>query len=252
MGRSTPQDCRRKNREGHHAVTPFVLTGTIVPNAVPTIHNDVHHRRDEYERAIRFYLGFGPVYFIENSDYPVFEDSFFTSTPALKTIQYPKSLLAVRGKGYQEFEMLDAFVSRHLREELFIKVTGRYLYKNISDMVPRMVSQLSRGGIVIDLMFREKKAIVSLFGASKSFYILNMMGAYRDMDDPSGLWAEFVLYRRIKQTHASTFLRPNPVLHAVMGSTGQTIEMPHKGFKSWLKNRERQLFSAAGVRELLF
>lgn len=229
---------------------PFVLTGTIVPNAVLTVHADFQQRRDEYLRAIKFYLGYGPVYFIENSEYPVFEDSFFTKTASLKTLQYPKSNGVTRGKGYQEFEMLDTFVSNHLMEDSFIKVTGRYVYKNIGDIAPRMVRQFSKGEIVIDLLFKEKKAIVSLFAVSKSYYTRYLKGAYQDMDDSLGLWAEYVMYPRISQTRAATFLQPAPVLQAVTGSMGQSINMSTKGFRPRFRDLKRWLFSMAGMREL--
>jgi hypothetical protein len=180
------------------------------------------------------------------------EDSFFTTTPGLRTIQYPKSREAIRGKGYQEFEMLDAFVSHHLQEDTFIKITGRYLFKNIGEIAPRMGRQLGNNGMVIDLLFPKQMAITSLFAASKHFYHRHMMNAYLDMDDRHVRWAEYVLYARIKASRDCTFPQPTPILQAVAGSTGKTINMRSKGFRPWMKNMERRLFAAAGIRELLF
>jgi hypothetical protein len=233
-------------------VTPFVLTGTIIPNAVFTAHGNVQQRRDEYIAAIRHYLGFGPVYFIENSDYPLSRDAFFIATPGLETVQYPKSNEMNRGKGYQEFEMLDTFVKNHLREDSFIKVTGRYILKNIDAITPHILKQLPDAGIVIDLMYRKKMAVVSIFAVSKSFYAQHLTEAYKEMDDLQGRWAEHVIYTRIHQSLAGVFLQPAPMIQAVTGTTGHSINMNSKGLKSWMKNTERRLFAAAGIRELLF
>lgn len=233
-------------------ILPFVLTGTIVPNANPTAHGNVQQRRDEYIRAIMYYLGFGPVYFIENSDYPVLKDSFFASTPGLQTLQYPKSTGVIQGKGYQEFEMLDAFVTNHLKEDAFIKITGRYLYKNIGAIIPGIVKQLPKAEIMIDLKFRDEMAIVSLFAVTKSFYVRHLMGAYQEMHDPQNRWAEHVVYSRVKKTHAGMFLQPAPVLQAVTSSMAQTVDMPASGLNPWLRNAKRRLFSAMGMRELIF
>ncbi len=252
MRRLDSQDYRGPHGEGNHAVIPFVLTGTIIPNAVPTVHSDAQQRRNEYILAIRHYLGFGPVYFLENSDYPVLEDSFFTTTPGLQTIQHPKPKETIRGKGYQEFEMLDAFVSNHSQVDTFIKITGRYVYTNIGNIAPRMAEQLEGVGMVIDLMARKQMAITSLFAVSRHFYSRHVMNTYLDMDDRRGQWAEYILYNRIRTTRDSTFPQPSPILQAVAGSTGKTISMRSKGFRPWMKNVERRLFAAAGIRELLF
>lgn len=229
---------------------PFVLTGTIVPNAVPTAHGNVQQRHDEYMQAIRHYLDFGPVYFIENSGYPVLEEPFFTGTPGLTTFAYPRSAFTARGKGYQEFEMLDAFVRDRLREDAFVKVTGRYVYKNIGALTAWMRKRLPGSGIVIDLKRRDKQAIVSLFAVSKAFYVQHLMGSYRDMDDPARLWAEYVLYPRIKRAGTAVFLRPAPLLRAVTGSMGNAVDMRARGLKPRLRDFRRGLLWLAGMREL--
>ncbi len=93
---------------------PIVLTGTIAPNTLPVVHRDPQQRGREYRDAIQHYLGVGPVYFLENSGSPLLDDPFFSATPGLQTVRFPPSLGTRQGKGYQEFEMLDAFVSKTL------------------------------------------------------------------------------------------------------------------------------------------
>ena len=231
---------------------PFVLTGTVVPNAIPAVHDNAQQRLDEYMHAIRHYLQFGPVYFLENSSYPILDHPFFTTTPGLQTIQYPKSRATLKGKGYQEFEMLDAFVQQHLREDAFIKITGRYVYKNIAELTTWMNRQLPHACIVIDRHRRSRTAIVSLFAASKSFYMETLLGAYCDMDDSLGVWAEHVLYTRIQRVHAGIFLRPAPALQVVTGSMGDRIDQPTGGAWYWLRNMKRRVLGLGGGRELIF
>jgi len=231
---------------------PFVLTGTIVPNAVPTAHGNAQRRHDEYVQAIRHYLDFGPVYFIENSGYPVLGEPFFVDTPGLTTFAYPRSASTARGKGYQEFEMLDDFVRDRLREDAFVKVTGRYVYKNIGALTAWMRKRLPESGIVIDMKRRERQAIVGLFAVSKAFYVRHLQGAYRDMDDSARFWAEYVLYRRIRQAGTAVFLQPAPVLRAVTASMGMAVDMRDDGIRQGLRTLKRRLFWLVGMRELLF
>ncbi len=231
---------------------PFVLTGTIIPNAVRALHNDPVQRRQEYIGAIRHYLAQGPVWFIENSAYKIREDPFFLETPGLRTVQLPLSAQPERGKGYQEFEMLDRFVGEYLDAPAFIKISGRYRFKNIGDLAKRIPLQLTKVGVVMDLIFLQKKAIVSLFAVSRSFYASHIMGAYHAMNDEQRAWAEYVLYPIIRRSHDYTFLQPAPFVQCIAGSNGQVFDMPEKGLKPWLKTAGRKCLSVAGIREVLF
>ncbi|MCY7369077.1 MAG: hypothetical protein LH474_13100, partial [Chamaesiphon sp.] len=54
---------------------PIILTGTIIPNTnVRLQHINPEQRRKEYLDCINYYRNFAPVYFLENSSYPVEED----------------------------------------------------------------------------------------------------------------------------------------------------------------------------------
>lgn len=180
------------------------------------------------------------------------DDAFFARTDGLHVIPFPRSAEVARGKGYQEFEMLDAFVAHHLHEDAFIKITGRYLYKNIDLLAPRMIRELERNGIVIDMNSRLRMATSSLFAVTRPFYDMHLRGAYADMDDSRGRWAEHVLYSRVKGAHAGVFLRPAPVLQAVTSSMGNVVDMKSSGFRHLLRNLKRNLFAAVGLRELPF
>ena len=67
---------------------PIVLTGTIVPNAIKTVHRNWKVRRNEYLEAITYYKKFSKVYFIENSHYDISHDSEFSSDERFKYFKF--------------------------------------------------------------------------------------------------------------------------------------------------------------------
>ncbi len=229
---------------------PIVLTGTIAPNTLPVVHRDPQQRGREYRDAIQHYLGVGPVYFLENSGSPLLDDPFFSATPGLQTVRFPPSLGTRQGKGYQEFEMLDAFVSKTLAADAFIKITGRYIYRNIGALLPWCVRQCPLAGIVIDMRWARRVASVSLFAVSRRFYLEHLLGAYREMDDATNRWAEHVVYDRVRTARAGVFFRPAPVLRTTTGSTGEWIDMPLHGRRQWARNARRHLAWMMGMRRL--
>ena len=135
MGSEARTRLRAMNEEG--AIMPpndlaIVLTGTIVPSAPFTVHNDPRIRRREYLEAIRFYSEFAPVYFLENSPYPLGDDAEFNQFPNVRLRQRPLSTKPERGKGYQEFEMIDGWLLNEPQPpRRWVKITGRYLYRNL-------------------------------------------------------------------------------------------------------------------------
>ena len=90
----------------------IVLTGTIVPNSNFTTYTNPQVRRAEYLAAIHYYSGFAPVYFLENSAYDLASDPEFISSEDVAIRKFPVSKFAERGKGFQEFEMLDAWLNQ--------------------------------------------------------------------------------------------------------------------------------------------
>jgi hypothetical protein len=106
----------------------IVLTGTIIPNT--TLHTqyvDPEARRQDYLNAIHFYRNFAPVYFLENSSYDLKGDRAFQAIPKVTVHQFNASSPA-RGKGFQEFEMLDQWIAIEPNlPKRWVKITGRYL-----------------------------------------------------------------------------------------------------------------------------
>jgi hypothetical protein len=96
---------------------PIVLTATVIPNGVTAAANNPEKRLEEYLAALNFYLSFAPVFFLENSAYPLETHPEFRQTDRLQVRRFKPSADPGRGKGYQEFEMLDAWMSSEVKPE---------------------------------------------------------------------------------------------------------------------------------------
>jgi hypothetical protein len=86
---------------------PIVLTATIYPRAIMTVHLTASERRLEYLNAVKYYTKFSHVYLLENSGFNFKDDLDFCSCENVTYIQLEPSNEFNKGKGFQEFEMLD-------------------------------------------------------------------------------------------------------------------------------------------------
>jgi hypothetical protein len=202
----------------------IVLTATIVPNAAFTAYADPEVRRREYLEAIRFYRQFAPVYFIENSAYRLSDDAEFREAGGLMIRKQPVSTARERGKGYQEFEMLDSWLASEVAPpRRWIKITGRYLYLNFGALLADCHRSAAR--MIIDQCPRSSKARGYLFCVETEFYSERLAGIYRECDDEAGEWIEHALYRRLSglPTSEVRLFSEEPRLQAISGSTGESI-----------------------------
>lgn len=204
----------------------IVLTGTIIPNAPFTAHNDPQIRRREYLQAIKFYREFAPVYFLENSVYPLSDDVEFNQFSDVTIRQCPASSSPERGKGYQEFEMIDGWLMSEMPPpQRWIKITGRYIYRNFSKLLVDCRYE-RRAQIIIDQCALSQFARSYLFCVESDFYREHIAGIYRECDDNAGEWIERVLYRhlaKLQKSYARLFSL-EPRLTGVSGTTGGSIE----------------------------
>lgn len=229
---------------------PIVLTGTIVPNTIKTVHCNWKVRRNEYLDAIRYYKKFSKVYFIENSDYDLSHDSEFSNNEKFQCFKFEVSKEFKRGKGYQEFQMLDEFVKYKLNEECFVKVTGRYIYKNFDEIFSFFRRNKYKYDLIIDAFIRSRRAYTSLFYTPKDMYLLRLQDLYLEMDDSKGIWAEYVIYSALKNIRSYTFLPKVPILNVIQGSTGKKITVNKHSTKMKIKNAQRKLFLFLGIKQL--
>ncbi len=225
------------------------LTGTIAPHTDMVARADVAQRLEDYKSAIRFYLKYSslPIVFLENSDYDLDSDpdfEVFISDERFELMRYDHHPDMTRGKGFQEFYMLDHFVREALCTPAMLKVTGRYIVRNIERL-----EQLIDGPLSIDLHRKKKVAITSVFAVGRELYLDHLAGRYAEANDAEGRFIEHVVYDAIAQSdlmHHTKLLPTSPKLEGVSGSYGGSLQ--RNKYKMMLRSVERSLNRGLGIR----
>ena len=227
-----------------------LITGTIAPNVPDILRSDVQRRRVEYLDALRFYRAELdlPIFFLENSSFDVEGDEDFRQLfeQDIELVKFEPSEHPEKGKGYQEFEVLDHAIDQLSAQfTSIIKVTGRYKVENIKQLARHMIN-----GIMADLHRKKEVAITGCFIADRKFYAEYIAGLYRKCNDENGDWIERVLYRTIKKQdlweHVDLFPE-NPIYTGVPGSHSGTLE--RHPLKMKLRNAERKVLKALNMHE---
>jgi hypothetical protein len=243
-----------------------IITGTVVPNVLIHGHEDLDIverqnqyanavvRRGKYLETLSFYTQVldEPIYFLENSSYDFSVDSDFQNLfqkNNVNLVKFPMSQHAERGKGYQEFEMLDIFV-RDIsgRHQSFVKLSGRYQYQNIKTLVgfqPR--------GTMIDMHRKRKIAVTSILSTTFEFYEKHLMGLYLEADDRQGAWIERILYQKLRGKAFQQSVQLFPVKPDLIGWTRSGEDNAGSAItrlKHLVKNVERVILRRLGVNEL--
>ncbi len=206
----------------------IVLTATIVPNATFVAHSDPALRRAEYLAAIKYYKNFAPVYFLENSSYPLLSDSDFLGMEGVYLRKLTPSGHFDRGKGYQEFAMINEWLdSETVLPKRFIKITGRYQIHNFKNIYQECLNERSER-FVIDQLSRAAVALTRLFYIGTECYRKNLKDFYLDCNDERGDWAERVLYKKLRGEKMDCKLFCyEPMWRGVDGSTGVSTHSAH-------------------------
>ncbi|HXC35698.1 MAG TPA: hypothetical protein VNV43_07465 [Candidatus Acidoferrales bacterium] len=204
---------------------PIVLTATIIPNSVTATASDPERRLQEYMAALDFYLSFAPVFFLENSAYPLERHPEFRETGRLHVRRFQPSARPERGKGYQEFELLDSWISTEPQPPShWLKITGRYQILNISSLLAEC-RRNANAGLLIEQLARSGFARTYYFMARTDFYRRQVMGLYQQCDDRNGNWIERVLFRKLKglPPAETRFFGTQPRIRAVAGTSGASF-----------------------------
>lgn len=199
---------------------PIVLTATVIPNGVTAAISDPEKRLREYSAALAFYLDFAPVFLLENSAYPLEKHPEFHQTEGLQVRRFQPSANPERGKGYQEFEMLDAWISSEAQPpEQWLKISGRYQFLNVPDILAEC---RRRAGVplIIDQARRSSMARTYYFCARTEYYLREMKDLYRQCDDRTGEWIERVLFRKLQMARDVRHFVTQPRIQAVAGGSG--------------------------------
>jgi hypothetical protein len=202
----------------------ILLTGTIIPHSSFVVHSDPNLRRDEYIVAIKYYSQFCPVYFLENSEYDIFADPEFLSCTNVTVRKFPVSTQYSRGKGFQEFEMIDKwFETEKNPPRRIIKITGRYIIKNFQQIFSECCN-VEEDICLIDLYRKPKVAISSLFSITRDNYFRYFKGIYQECDDQKGFWIERILFKKITSSNLKTrFFQHEPQVYGISGSLGTIL-----------------------------
>jgi hypothetical protein len=228
----------------------LIITATIDPNSVLVTHNDVKQRRDEYLKALNYYLAHydGTVFFIENSSYKIDEDLMFQEIlkhTRLRVIKYPLSQEFAKGKGYQEFEMIDQTVKMIASDyDEFIKLTGRYLVTNFDQLKKQKCK-----GVVMDRHLKTKVAITSFYKCNINFYLKYLSNGFKEADDSNGVFIEHIIYQKLNKISNKqvSIFNSNPIFKGVSGSYGGSLNRHPLKMKA--RNVERKLMRILGLKE---
>jgi hypothetical protein len=220
----------------------ILLTGTIIPHSSFVVHADPKLRRDEYITSIKYYSQFCPVYFLENSEYDMFADSEFSSCPNVIIRKFPVSPEYSRGKGFQEFEMIDKWLEGEKNPpRRIIKITGRYIIKNFQQIFSEC-RNADKDICLIDLYRKPKVAISSLFSISCNNYSKYFKGAYSECDDQIGVYIEHIIFKRIYSSDLRIqFFQHEPRVCGIEGSTG--IKLSGRRIICMIKDQKRFIYN---------
>jgi hypothetical protein len=234
------------------AEIPVVLTATITPNVAGSTAMNPETRLAEYRQVLQFCQQFAPVIFLENSTYPLERHPEFSNSPRLQVRRFAPSLTPERGKGFQEFEMLDAWLASEPQPPArWLKITGRYRLLNL----PAILAECRRNqtqALLIDQVHRLQWTRSYLFCASTAFYQSQLQGIYRQCDDRDDHCIEHILFRTLAKMPASQvqLFRTQPRIQAVSGATGAVYP---SGSWQWLaKQCLRRLNRVVNRRRLLY
>lgn len=219
----------------------IVLTATVVPQTTGAASMDPETRLAEYAKAVQFYVRQAPVIFLENSPYSLEGHAAFREAARLQVKRFPPSASPERGKGYQEFEMLDNWLAAETRPPArWLKITGRYQILNIQSLLHEC-QQDPDSGLIIDRVPRADMARTYVFCASTEFYRTRLRGLYRQCDDRSGAWIERVLFRQLKGRPAAEvhLFKTQPRMNALAGSSGAVFPIGRGQW--WCKQNLRRL-----------
>ncbi len=228
--------------------TTLCLTATIVPHTTHVARSDVAQRLEDYKSAIRFYLKYfkGQIAFIENSDFDLDSDreiSTYCQEDHFNVYRFKHHPETDRGKGFQEFYMLDEFVRVHLNNPYLIKVTGRYLIHNIAQLAVRM-----EGPLCIDLHRKLRVAQTTIFGVDREAYLDHLADCYAEANDDEGRFIEHVVYDKIANStlaKRTNILPENPLIEGISGSHGASME--RNPYKMKVRTLERWIYRSMGI-----
>ena len=233
----------------------ILLTGTIIPNSVYTNYLDAESRLKDYIKAIDFYckvFNNDDVFFLENSDFDLNLNEEYNKLKlkySFSLIKFPRSERFYEGKGYQEFQMVDAAVEELKNKYCsFVKITGRYIIKNAN----KICDQESEG-MIVDLHRKNRMAQSYLMCFSEKFYSANLKNEFKKVNDNEGKFIERVIYEKIVANNLfgqCRLFEKTPIMEGISGS--YSITLKRNSFKIFIRNIERYIFKLLKVKTFYY
>ncbi len=227
----------------------LVLTATINPNTAQVALTDPEQRRNQYLEALRYYRKhfYGKIYFLENSNYNWQNDPEFLAVFDENTVLFKHqcSKNVDKGKGFLEFEMLDAFLAQtNVPEDFLIKITGRYVVKNLQDLIPENYKT-----VIADAHKKMKVTLSGVFISSVEHYLQHISGLYTQVDDSNYRFIEHILYEHLTEQQLTELFRVNPVIEGVSGSYGASLK--RNPLKMKIRQIERRCLNTLNINRFL-
>jgi hypothetical protein len=219
------------------ATLPIIITGTIVPQSNFVHIVDWQVRKQQYLEALRYFCADYRVIFLENSAYDFAADNSF-EMPNLSVVKLRDQDAAgfERGKGYQEFKMLDAYLAREDAPRRFMKLSGRRTLKQIGYFQRKYADSRYQW---FDLWQNDRFADTSFFCCDLDFYNAHLRGLYAQANDGAGIIIERVVYDALESVPNVRFHPITPLYEGQHGTSGNRL----KG-KRHIPTEMRRLFRA--------
>ena len=207
----------------------IVLTATIIPNSILTEHSDFILRRAEYLKAIDYYKKYANVFFLENSSYDLLSDKEFFKYENVFIRKFPPSSYPVKGKGYQEFEMLDNWLNTEVpAPSRWIKITGRYFVNDFDKIFSECINESHCSLVIEQKLPPSPVARTDIFYVTSAFYRHRFLGVYKYSDDAVNIYIEHVIRERLLQSDDFRLFRELPLITGISGSTGHALNLTLK------------------------
>ena len=228
-----------------------MLTAAIIVSAGIGAVEEAAVRRQQYLTALRYYVKFAPVYFLENSGYDLLGDAEFTAIAGVQLREIAAQENESCGKGYREFHAVDIWQESEKNPPArIVKITGRYLFANIEKLLAECRAAPD-DLLLFDLYPRNGIAVTSLFSTSWSEYAKYLRGLYAQVNDRQGVWIEHLFYRELIARRANWRLfRHEPDVIGLSGSSG--LEMRNSRVRMFLKQVSRSINRLFDARFLHF
>lgn len=228
------------------------LTATIEPNTIMVNRSDVQLRLKDYKSCIEFYLRETPcpIIFAENSDFDLSDDADFNrflDDPRFTMQRFKAHPDTTKGKGFQEFFMLDQVVNLLPVQATLVKITGRYKVCNVVSLLAGMDAAFS-----IDLHRKMQVAITGFFAVSVTVYQQYLNEIFAEANDANGRFIEHVIYDKIVRSdliNSCALLPENAQYEGLSGSHGAT--MARNKYKMMARGLERIINRRLGIRKFL-